>query len=57
MTATISNEPADIAEPAVGEGHLEALGQEHGSSAGLFSTSPPGASGHYTVNPELRVRY
>jgi nucleotide-binding universal stress UspA family protein len=57
LSATISSEPIDAGEPAVGEASSEPLGYERtNDAAGLFATSPPGTEG-YDVNPELRVRY
>jgi nucleotide-binding universal stress UspA family protein len=57
ISAAMSDGPADIAEPAVGESvapPLETV-QTQGPTA-LFSTNPPGTEG-FTPNPELRIRY
>lgn len=56
-SAQVSNRPADELEPAVGEFVAENPEQQAGEPAALFATSPPGAAGTYSVNPELRVRY
>jgi nucleotide-binding universal stress UspA family protein len=57
ISAPISDEPIDVAEPAIGAIDRETLDQgRNNDPAGLFATSPAGTSGT-SVNPELRVRY
>jgi len=58
-SVAVSHKPADELERAVGEGVGENVSdqQQSGAPAALFATSPPGAAGPYSANPELRIRY
>ena len=58
ISAPLSHEPIDLGEPRVGDRDRETIGQSRENApTGLFATSPGGASGEVSINPELRIRY
>lgn len=59
LTATLGDEPADAAEPHVGEGAVLDAGvapPDTQDGPSFFATSPAGASDRTTPNAEIRIR-
>jgi hypothetical protein len=57
ISATVSNEPADLAEPSVGEGAATGVAPpETQDGPSMFVTAPAGAYDRSTPNAEIRIR-
>ena len=57
LTATVSAEPADVGEPAVGEGAgVDVAPPDTQDGPSFFGTSPAGSYDRSTPNAEIRIR-
>ena len=55
LAAEMTNQPIDAGLASTADYERDEVSGN--DPAGLFSTSPPGASGAVSINPELKVRY